>query len=147
MSKFPTFPYSELCITCQFSYEGDIQAVFPYAVKLYAKSNPIRKGFEFVQYLEDNPSVTYDDLASEVGISKARVCQMIALCRRLPEEITGYLVELDEPEVLKHFTERKLRPLTLLTTDDEKIRTFHDMKRDFMTTLFQDSAGRGISAG
>ncbi len=53
---------------------------------------------------------------------------MIALCKRLPAEITDYLINTDEPEILKHFTERKLRPLTLMAADEDKIRKFAEMK-------------------
>lgn len=35
----------------------------------------------------------------------------------------------DEPEILKYFTERKLRPLTLLAPDDEKLRKFDEMRK------------------
>ncbi len=53
---------------------------------------------------------------------------MIALCKRLPPEITEYLVNTDESEILKHFTERKLRPLTLLASDEDKIKKFYEMR-------------------
>jgi len=53
---------------------------------------------------------------------------MIALCKRLPAEIIDYLINTDEPEILKHFTERKLRPLTLLESDQDKIKKFDEMK-------------------
>ena len=53
---------------------------------------------------------------------------MIALCKRLPAEITDYLINTEEPEILKQFTERKLRPLTLLESDDDKITKFDEMK-------------------
>jgi len=46
---------------------------------------------------------------------------------RLPVTITDYLMNTDEPELLKHFTERRLRPLTLLTSDDDKLRKFDKM--------------------
>jgi len=36
-------------------------------------SNPIKVGFEFVQYLKDHPDSTYDDLSKMSGIGKARV--------------------------------------------------------------------------
>ncbi len=91
-------------------------------------TNPVRIGFEFVEYLNDNPNATYDDLSVDAGITKARVCQMIALCKRLPSEITDYLMNTDEPEILKHFTERRLRPLTLLASDEDKIKKFDEMR-------------------
>jgi hypothetical protein len=89
--------------------------------------NPIKLGFQFVQYLKEHLT-TYDELAAMSGVSKARICQMVALYKRLPAPITDYLMNNDEPEVLKYFTERRLRPLTLLATDDEKLRTFEAMK-------------------
>ena len=52
---------------------------------------PVRTGFEFVEYLDKNPNATYDDLSLDAGITKARVCQMIALCKRLPPEITDWV--------------------------------------------------------
>jgi hypothetical protein len=33
-----------------------------------------------------------------------------------------------EPEILKHFTERRLRPLTLLAYDEDKIKKFDEMR-------------------
>jgi hypothetical protein len=53
---------------------------------------------------------------------------MIALCKRLPPENTEYLINTDEPDILKRFTERRLRPLTLLASDDDKITKFDEMR-------------------
>lgn len=86
--------------------------------------NPVKVGFKFVQYLKNHPDSTYDDLSEMSGVSKARVCQMVALCNKLSAQITDYLMNTDEPEVLKHFTERRLRPLTLLASDEDKILKF-----------------------
>jgi hypothetical protein len=91
-------------------------------------SNPVQTGFQFIQYLEENPNATYDDMAAEAGITKARVCQIIALCNRLPGEITEYLSEIDDHRILKYFTERRLRPLTRLTSDDDKLKKFDEMR-------------------
>ncbi len=91
-------------------------------------SNPIEIGFKFVQYLKDHPDSTYDELAGMSGVSKARICQMLALHNRLPAPITDYLINTDDPEILKYFTERRLRPLTLLASDDDKLRKFDEMK-------------------
>jgi len=52
------------------------------------------------------------DGSVDAGITKSRVCEMLALCKRLPTEMTDYVLDTDEPEVLKHFTKRKLRPMT-----------------------------------
>ncbi|BBO71459.1 hypothetical protein DSCA_53890 [Desulfosarcina alkanivorans] len=34
----------------------------------------------------------------------------------------------NEPEILEDFTERRLRPLTLLLSDEEKIKKFEEIK-------------------
>jgi hypothetical protein len=94
-------------------------------------ANPVRTGFEFVEYLNKNPNTNYDDLSVDAGITKARVCQMIALYKRLPADITDFLMNIDEPKILKHFTERRLRPLTLLASDDDKIIKFMEIKEAF----------------
>jgi hypothetical protein len=80
--------------------------------------------------LESNPNATYKDLSDSFDITKARVCQMIALCKRLPIEITNFLMNTDKPELLRYFTERRLRPLALLSSDDDKIYKFNKMKNE-----------------
>jgi len=90
--------------------------------------NPIFEGQKYLEYLESNLDFKYQDAAKEFGVSKARVCQMVALYNRLPSRITEYLMNTDEPEIIKYFTERRLRPLTLLVSDDDKIRKFDKMK-------------------
>jgi hypothetical protein len=84
-------------------------------------------GFRFFEYLKDNPDATYDDLAADAGITKARVCQMVALCKRLPTEITEFLMDTKEQEVLRYLSERRLRPLTQLASDEDKITKFYGM--------------------
>jgi hypothetical protein len=37
-------------------------------------------------------------------------------------------MNIDEPEILKHFAERRLRPLTLLASDDDKLMKFDEMR-------------------
>jgi hypothetical protein len=59
---------------------------------------------------KDHPDSTHEDLSVISGVRKARVCQMVALYDRLPARITDYLMNTDEPEILNHFTERRLRP-------------------------------------
>lgn len=53
---------------------------------------------------------------------------MVALYRRLPAQITDYLMNTHDSEILKYFTERRLRPLTLLESDNDKLRKFNAMK-------------------
>lgn len=63
------------------------------------------------------------------------MCQLIALCKRLPPKITDFLMNTGEPEILKYFTERRLRPLTLLASDVDKIKKFEMIKKTFAKAL------------
>ncbi len=94
-------------------------------------ANPILLSMQFVEYLERNPGSTYDDLGDKFQISKARVCQIIALVKKLPGEIMNYLLTADDTD-MAYFTERKLRELTTLETDIEKINRFNEIKREKM---------------
>jgi hypothetical protein len=40
-------------------------------------------------------------------------------------------MDAHDTEFLKYFTERRLRPLTQLASDDDKIRKFNEMKNGF----------------
>ena len=64
-----------------------------------------------------------------MGVSRQRVHQMVSLATKLPLEITDFLSATEDPAVLRHFTERRLRALTLLADDPSKIARFHGMLR------------------
>ena len=83
---------------------------------------------KYLEYLETHPALTYQDVAKKFGISKARVSQMIALVKKLPRAIIDCLIDKAEPENLCYFTERRLRPLTLMESDEAKIGRFREMK-------------------
>jgi hypothetical protein len=67
-------------------------------------------------------------LSADAGITKGRGCQMVALYKRFPAEVTNFMLNTAEPEILKYFTERRLRPLTLLASDEDKIKKFYEMR-------------------
>jgi len=98
-------------------------------------ANPINISTQFLQHLNENPGSTYGDVAKVFGACKTRVCQMLALCNRLPEQITNYLLNSDEPEILKLFNERRLRPLMLMASVDEKINRFNKMRENINSRM------------
>lgn len=53
---------------------------------------------------------------------------MIAMVKKLPQEIRDYFMNNNESLDLSYFTERKLRPLTLLKSDKVKIDMFREIK-------------------
>jgi len=91
--------------------------------------NPILEAYKYIDFLKDHPGATYQDLANRYNISKARVCQMVALIKKLPQEIIDFLS--DSSKNIEFFTERRLRPLTHLVSDREKIKKFNEIKKKF----------------
>ena len=56
---------------------------------------------------------------------------MIALVKRLPQEILDHFLIENVNARLKKITERQLRPLTLLESDEAKIRRFGEILNQF----------------
>jgi len=56
------------------------------------KKNPIMEGFKYINFQENYPNSTYRDIAKEFNITKARVSQMIALVKRLSQEIIDHFI-------------------------------------------------------
>lgn len=93
------------------------------------KKNPILEAYKYLECLEQFPGSTYRDVAEKYNISKARISQMIALVKKLPQEIIDYFTSKENPKNFSYFTERKLRPLTLMKSDEAKIKKFGEIKQ------------------
>lgn len=52
-----------------------------------------------------------------------------------PSEDHRFLMNTGETEILKYFTERRLRLLTLLASDVDKIKKFEMIKKTFAKAL------------
>ena len=91
------------------------------------RENPIKEGQKYLDYLNSSPDYKYRDGASFFGVSVGRVSQMIALIKKLPQEILDYFLRGDVSDDIQYLTERKLRPLTLLVFDDMKVEKFLQM--------------------
>ena len=66
------------------------------------------------------------DLARRLGVSRARVTQLLSLLK-LPAPIVQFLTRCRDPIVLCHFSERRLRPLAKLPSDAEGLAAFRKM--------------------
>jgi len=86
--------------------------------------NPIAKGLRFLQVFEQPAVTTYADAASILGVSRQRVYQLTSLVRKLPDEVKSVLLKTDDPPTRGYFTERRLRPLTKLGSEEEKVAAF-----------------------
>ena len=93
-------------------------------VKRQDWENPIVKGLRFLQVFEQPAVTTYAEAASILGASRQRVYQLTSLVRKLPDEVTRFLLGTEDPTIQGYSTERRLRPLTMLGSDEEKVAGF-----------------------
>ncbi|MEI6972293.1 MAG: hypothetical protein WCL44_12360 [bacterium] len=91
------------------------------------RNNPVLQGLQWLRLFENESVRTYAQAAEIAGVCRGRVWQLVSLVTRLPKEITDFLAANKDPFIRAHFSERKLRPLTLLESDERKIKQFHEM--------------------
>jgi len=91
------------------------------------RENPVLKGMRFLQVFEQESVKTYAEAAEILGVSRQRLYQLIWLVTKLPQDVKDYLIANEDPAILRYFTERRLRPLTKLGTDADKLAQFQVM--------------------
>jgi len=69
---------------------------------------------------------------------------MIALVKKLTREIIDCFSNSDEPIDLSYFTEKKLRPLTLMRSDGAKVKRFGEMQ-NMKTNQFNEILKRYVN--
>ncbi len=67
-------------------------------------------------------------MASKLGISKARLTQMMNLLKLAPE-IREYLKDLNDPSPLNYFNEKRLRPIASIKDKQRQLAKFADLKQ------------------
>lgn len=82
---------------------------------------------QWLRLFENESIRTYAQAAEIVGVCRGRVFQLVSLVTRLPKEITDFLAANKDPVIRVHFSERRLRPLTLMESDEQKIKRFRAM--------------------
>ena len=97
--------------------------------------NPVLEGQRYFNLHLSGDYPTYETIAKKFGVSRARICQMIALAKNLPDEITGLFSDSKYLTRLHHITERKLRLLTLMKSNSEKIKAFEKLRGSKTNTL------------
>jgi len=91
------------------------------------RNNPVLQGLQWLRLFENESVNTYAQAAEIIGVCRGRVWQLVSLVTRLPKEITDFLVANKDPYIRAHFSERRLRPLTLLEFNEEKVKQFQKM--------------------
>lgn len=86
--------------------------------------NPILKGLQYLKVFEDESVRTYAQAAEVLGVSRERVYQLTSLVTRLSPQIKDFLADTEDPAVLRFFTERRLRPLTMIPDTEAQAALF-----------------------
>ena len=89
--------------------------------------SPLAEARRYQALLENDPYVkTRTDVARELGVSKARVTQVLGLLKLAPE-VQNALLALRDQKPLRFFSERRLRPLTRISHPKKQVRAFRRM--------------------
>ncbi|GMV94855.1 MAG: hypothetical protein AMXMBFR82_46330 [Candidatus Hydrogenedentota bacterium] len=70
-------------------------------------------------------------LAQQLGLTRARVTQILNLLK-LPPAVITELGDANEPAEIAFFTERRLRSMTTLTSAQEQLEAFQAMKKELV---------------
>lgn len=76
------------------------------------KNHIIHKAIEWKKMLDDGEVGSLSELARKVGLTRARVTQIMNLLK-LPEEMRNFLAGLDDPREIRRYSERRLRSFEL----------------------------------
>jgi len=89
--------------------------------------NPVSLALAFRKMLDDGTVISQSQLARKVGLTRARVAQILNLLK-LPDSVIRNLCSIHESKEIAFFSERRLRSITRLPSAKEQIRAFHDLK-------------------
>ena len=76
---------------------------------------------------EDNRVNTQAALARKLGLSKARLTQIMNLLK-LDPEIRSFIKNLDDPGLLYYFNEKRLRPIASTRSREIQLEKFETLK-------------------
>ena len=90
-------------------------------------TSPLQEARRYERMLESNPSMkTRADLAREMGVSRARLTQIMNLLR-LDYAVQEQLLGLEDQRIVRFFSERRLRPLIQIEDPKQQVREFERM--------------------
>jgi hypothetical protein len=108
-----------------------------------SQENPIAKGMRYLRVFESESVNTYAQAAEILEVSRQRVYQHVALATKLAPEIIEFVMRnRDNLDVTAYFTERRLRPLTMIADKEEQIAAFREMLSDFDGSLPEENTLR-----
>jgi hypothetical protein len=72
------------------------------------KKHIIHNAIQWKKMLDDGQVGSLSELAKKVGLTRARVTQIMNLLK-LPDELQKFLVDLNDPKEIRRYSERRLR--------------------------------------
>jgi hypothetical protein len=88
------------------------------------RENPILIGLRYLMAFEQESVTSYAKAAQVLGVSRIRVYQLTSLVTKLPPRIKDFLASTKDPALLRFFTERRLRPLTMISDEETQVALF-----------------------
>lgn len=92
--------------------------------KIY--ESPLLEAKRYQKLLLEPHIETQADIAKELRITRARVCQIVGLLRLAPE-IQEELLGFQDQQAIQYFTERRLRPLLQIKDRYQQIEKFRQI--------------------
>jgi len=121
------------------------------------RENPILKGLQYLRVFEDESVRTYAQAAEVLGVSRERVYQLTSLVTKLPPQIKDFLAGTEDPAVLRFFTERRLRPLTMIPDGEAQMAQFAELLAaarggttgtdEILSGQWESASGEAVMAG
>jgi hypothetical protein len=91
------------------------------------RENPILIGLRYLKAFEQESVTSYAKAAQVLGVSRIRVYQLTSLVTKLSPQIKDILAGTEDPVLLRFFTERRLRPLTMLSDAEVQMAQFGEL--------------------
>ena len=93
------------------------------------RENPIVTALKLQALLDSGVYRTQSELAGGLGLSRARVTQIMNLLK-LPRDIGEFLADCQDAAIRRYFTEQRLRALTGLLCPGEILPAFRGMLQE-----------------
>ena len=124
----PFLVWDKFQIYQSFNWQTQIHCIGtppPIIVKTYP--NPVKRALEYKAILESGLVESQADLAVLLGVSRAKVTQMLNLLK-LDEKVQEFMLGLEETdERLKVLTERRLRSLKQIDQKQIQLARFSEL--------------------
>jgi len=94
--------------------------------------SPVTLALAFQRMLDEGEVNSRSDLAKQVELTRARVTQILNLLN-LPTKILDELATIHEPTQIAFYSERRLRPITQISSPKRQMAAFRKIRAQFDT--------------